>query len=29
MLQAGKKLIAIHIFPNISRKKDNQKMKFC
>ena len=26
--QLGKKTIAIHILPNISRSKDNQAMKF-
>ena len=28
MPQPGKKIIAMHIFPNISRSKDNQTMKF-
>ena len=28
MLQAGKKTIAIHILPDISRCKGNQAMKF-
>ena len=27
--QPGKQSIAIHIFPNISRSKSNQTMKFC
>ena len=27
-LQPGQRAIAIHILPNISRNKDNQKMKF-
>ena len=26
--QPGKQTIAIHILPNISRSKDNQKIKF-
>ena len=26
--QTGQQAIAIHIFPNISRRKRNQKMKF-
>ena len=26
--QAGKKTVAIHIFPNIARSKDNQRTKF-
>ena len=28
MLQPGKQVIAIHILTNISRRKDNQTMKF-
>ena len=27
--QLGKQIIAIHILPNISKSKSNQKMKFC
>ena len=27
--QTGKQTIAINIFPNISRRKDNQIMQFC
>ena len=27
-LQPGKQTIAIHVFPNISRNKNNQAMKF-
>ena len=27
-LQSGKKTVAIHILPNISRSKDNQTIKF-
>ena len=26
--QTGKQIIAIHVFPNISKSKDNQAMKF-
>ena len=29
MLQPGKQTFAIHVLPNISRSKDNQKKKFC
>ena len=28
MSQPGKQVIAIHLLPNISRKKDNQAIKF-
>ena len=27
--QPGKQTIAIHIWPNMSRNKDNQTIKFC
>ena len=29
MSQPGKQTFAIHVLPNISRSKDNQKKKFC
>ena len=27
--QTGQQIMAVHILPNISRSKGNQKMKFC